>query len=326
MKLIGVTNISFDQDFIRSQLFLFDKLLVLNMETALGLGGSYSQDRERTAIELEFLASHGLVEFVSPIEHLFEPRVLPEHIVAKFSGFSRHSDIWRNFVELVSRSESIYQWYTYGNCKSEKEALLNINAAITLQLRAHTLITNICDDRFAFCSDCGGGEFQSTAPWEFQSTESQENLSVVSIILNRIPIIPDMPYDEIIDFKAYPEVRRLYEKLKQWIIQYSMNGREWKLVCAEIDHAIRDYSEFANRQASKKSLLQVEFVCKLPLEVIESLIRMTPSRAVGALLEVRRKQIDLYESELKAPGNQFAYIREIEKRFIHGRGGMARRP
>jgi hypothetical protein len=83
MKLIGITNISFDQDFIRNQLFLFDELTVLNMETALGLGGDYSKARKRTESELEYLSNKGLVTRVRPIEHLIEEKVLPEDIVAR---------------------------------------------------------------------------------------------------------------------------------------------------------------------------------------------------------------------------------------------------
>ncbi|MEA1884863.1 MAG: hypothetical protein U9N62_10145, partial [Thermotogota bacterium] len=253
-----------------------------------------------------FLADKGLIKRIYPIQHLPEYNVLPEEIVDKFHRFSRYSDTWKNFVCLVKRSEDFWQHYDFGFCNSEAEAIDAINAAVALQLRAHTLMANISESpQFVFCSDDGLGNSNS------QTVET--DLTVASIILDQIPIIPDMPYEEVIDFKADPITKRLNERLKLWIAQVSTKEQDQRLVRAEIEQAIIDYREFASRQASKLRLLQIELFLKAPLELIESLIRLAPSRAIGSIVDIKRKRIDLFESELKAPGNQFAYIREIEQ-------------
>lgn len=307
MKLVGVTNMSFDPNFIRNQLFLFDELLVLNMEKAISITGNFQKARERMLCDLDLLLNKGLIRRIYPIQTLPEAKVLPEEIVAKFHNFSRYSDTWQDFIHLIGRSESLWNKYDFGLCESETDAIDSINAAVALQLRAHTLMANISEPhKFAFCS--------TDIRDDYNMKKSETDPTVVSIILNQIPIIPDMPYDEIIDFKANPITTRLNKRLKLWITQFSTNEQDRRHLLVDIEQAINDYREFARLRAKKLRLLQIELFVKVPLEIIESFIRLAPSRAIGSIVDIKRKRIDLMESELKASGNQFAYIREIEQR------------
>ena len=235
-----------------------------------------------------------------------EIKMLPQEIVKKFDRFSRYSDTWKDFVNMVAISENSWQHFEFGFCKSKAEALNSINTALSYQLRAHTLMANISNSsEFAFCSD---------HKLEINHTKNGQNdLSVASVILDKIPIIADMPYDEVIDFKKDPKTKHLHQRLKMWIAKFSTNDMDQKIMYAEMEQAIMDYRDFAGRQSKKQRLLQIELFLKVPIEFIESLVRIRPSRTINSIINIKRKKIELYESELEASGNQFAYIREIEQ-------------
>ncbi len=307
MKLIGVTNTSFDQDFIRNQLFLFDELLVLTMERAISLGGDFDEARHRTHAELAFLKSQGVVKHIWPIQYSPE-RELPDYVIERFNKFSKYSETWQAFNNSVIESESLWQRFDFGFCKTEEEAISTINRSIALQLRAHSILANLAEQtEFAFCSDDGLGvsKEQGFSP----------DSHVVSIILDQIPIIPDMPYDEVLDFRQDPVAKRLHNRLMAWVVRSSTFDQDPKLINLEIEEAIVEYREFTSRQTKRQKLLQIEMILKLPLDVIESLLKLSPSKGIASIIDIRRRKIDLYEAELKGPGNQFAYLREIEKHF-----------
>lgn len=73
-------------------------------------------------------------------------------------------------------------------------------------------------------------------------------------------------------------------------------------------------SEFNNLKI-KKELNTLEIFLKIPLEVMESLVKINWSKIPGILIEAKRNNLTAYESEFNLPGKELAYIFKAKQKF-----------
>jgi hypothetical protein len=58
-----------------------------------------------------------------------------------------------------------------------------------------------------------------------------------------------------------------------------------------------------------------EIILRTGADIIESLIKLRPSKAANALYSFRKRKLDLLEAELKAPGREVAFIHKARHEF-----------
>jgi hypothetical protein len=52
-----------------------------------------------------------------------------------------------------------------------------------------------------------------------------------------------------------------------------------------------------------------------PLEILEDLVQFRWSKLAKGMLSVRKRNVELLEAEMKAPGRECAYVFDARKRF-----------
>lgn len=138
----------------------------------------------------------------------------------------------------------------------------------------------------------------------------------LSVIMKALPVPdPETDWSRIIAFRQDDEARNKLLALRNWSNEIERQKLRPYEVAEKLADLINDYGVYMGHQRIKVYSGVVETVLKVSAEVCESLARLKLTKAVDALYSFRRRELQLSEAELAAPGREVSYIVLAHERF-----------
>jgi hypothetical protein len=137
---------------------------------------------------------------------------------------------------------------------------------------------------------------------------------VLHIALEGLPVPGETSsWQDILDFRSE-------QHEKQWCFRRWLNSLATKNLTEaelrdEIEWSLHEYSNAMKLHKLKASHGFVDVFVITPLEIIENVLKFNWSKIARGALQVRRRQTELMEAEMKAPGRECAYVFEATNRF-----------
>jgi hypothetical protein len=161
--------------------------------------------------------------------------------------------------------------------------------------------------------------FEAHLPAETEQPATSKE-DVLSVALDALPA-PDetCSWDDIFAFKA-----ELLEK--QWGFRRFLGTLATKQqteaeVRDEIEWMVNEYRKAMEIHHIKASQGLIDIYLITPLELIEDLVKFRWSKIAKGMLSVQKREVELMEAEIKAPGRECAYMFHARKRFGGGAPG-----
>lgn len=158
----------------------------------------------------------------------------------------------------------------------------------------------------------------TTLPYTEYSRElpNSSKSDVVQVVINSLPLPNnETPWEQIIDYRKDSETQKLLSSLRRWISNTSRQNLPPLEIEEEIESLINDFQEHMKLHKMKANTETVEVLVKFLPETIENLIKLRFSKLPEPLFVFKKRQINLMEAELNAPGKEMAYIIKTRDTF-----------
>lgn len=131
----------------------------------------------------------------------------------------------------------------------------------------------------------------------------------LSVIIKALPVPdPETDWSRIIAFRQDDEARRKLVALRSWSNEIERQKLSPYEIADKLADLINQYRVYMEHQRMKVYSGTVETVLKVSAEVCENLARLKLTEVVDALFSFRRRELQLSEAELAAPGREVSYI------------------
>jgi len=151
----------------------------------------------------------------------------------------------------------------------------------------------------------------TTLPYKDYTHEipNSRKSDVVQIAINNLPL-PDNEtlWEQIIDYRNDSENQKNLLNLRRWIRKTSTETLSPVEIEEEIEWLINEFQKHMKFHHMKANAETLEVMVKAPLEIIEDLIKLKLLKIPEPLFALKKRQINLMEAELNAPGREMAYI------------------
>ncbi len=161
-----------------------------------------------------------------------------------------------------------------------------------------------------------------TAVTTFPYTEYTRELpnsqksNVTQIVISKLPLPNnETPWEQIIDYRNDPENQKNLLNLRRWIRKISTENLPPTEIEEELEWLISEFQNHMKLHKMKTNTETIEVMVKAPLELIENLIKLKLSKIPEPLFVLKKRQINLMEAELNAPGREMAYIIKTRDNF-----------
>ena len=150
----------------------------------------------------------------------------------------------------------------------------------------------------------------------FDADFREAGVACLSIVLHALPTPSDTtPWAQIVDFKNDPDSQRKLRALRDWQNDVTRSALSPNELAEKLAYLLDDYAEYIRLQKMKSEPGTTEMILTTGADIIESLIKLKPSKAINALYSFRKRKLDLLEAELKAPGREVAFIHKARHEF-----------
>ncbi len=139
---------------------------------------------------------------------------------------------------------------------------------------------------------------------------------VAQIVINKLPL-PDntTPWEKIADYRDNSENQKSLLALRRWIRKTTSQNLPINEVEEELEWLINEFQNHMKLHKMKENTETLEVMVKAPLEVIENLLKLKLSKIPEPLFALKKRQINLMEAELNAPGREMSYIIKTNDTF-----------
>jgi hypothetical protein len=141
-----------------------------------------------------------------------------------------------------------------------------------------------------------------------------QNGALFSIALNTLPTPgEEASWQDIFEFKKENHD-------KQWAFRRFLHNMATKKLTAaeisdEIEWSLNEYSKAMELHRIRAAQSFVDVFVISPLEFAENLVKFNWSKIAKGILSVKKRQAEVREAELKAPGCECAYLFDAKRRF-----------
>jgi hypothetical protein len=312
-ELHGVAfSLENDLSGLRRDLLIFDKVYVLKTDRLDANGRD----------NLEWLESEGFLERIAASDYDEARKAIPEldpmtwrivekpdveqndfELLMKALNFPLHEFRNRALAAVFSNEEIDPKtlWPAEGS-----SADLAINDAYSRELsviigkRSPVQTTPIC---------------KTELPARVLQVRSQKTIKpVLQLAMEMLPVpSDDNSFEDFISF-------RLAERDKLWAFRRFLNSLATKALSEaeirdELEWSLNEYTKAMKLHNLRAGAGFVEVYVIPALEVLEDLAKLNWSKIAKGALSVKKRQIELLEAEMKAPGRECAYVFDVRKRF-----------
>ena len=102
---------------------------------------------------------------------------------------------------------------------------------------------------------------------------------------------------------------------RRWLQSLSTKQLTEAEIRDEIEWTLNEYANARKIHKIKASQSFVDVFVISPLEIIENLVKFNWNKIAKGVLLVRKREVELMEAEMKAPGRECAYVFDARKRI-----------
>jgi len=138
----------------------------------------------------------------------------------------------------------------------------------------------------------------------------------LSAVIRSLPVPSEsVTWKEILDFRDNPDTQRKLRALHVWQNDVAREDLSPAEVMDKLAHLLDDYAEHMRINRLRHEMTTAEIILTIGAEVLEGLLHLKPTKAIKALFSFGRRDLDLKEVELKAPGHEVAFICKAKESF-----------
>jgi hypothetical protein len=139
---------------------------------------------------------------------------------------------------------------------------------------------------------------------------------VLHVVMRAVPEpTEDTSLEQILEFRADEAARRAFSRLRVWMSQIAKGNLNPLEAAEQLESALFDYEAYMHLHKMKTTRGKIESIVMTTAEVGESLALLKFSTAAKMMFDIRSREVELMEAEMKAPGREVAYLSMIRKRF-----------
>ena len=145
-------------------------------------------------------------------------------------------------------------------------------------------------------------------------TDGVSPASVLSIALKQFPLpSEDCSWEEITDFIA--EKKDKLWNVRRFLHDLASRRQTSAEIRDDIDWSMNEYTKAMKLHHLKAGRSFVEVYVLPAIELAENIAKFNWSEIAKGALSVKKREIELMEAEMRAPGREIAYIYDTKKRF-----------
>ena len=138
--------------------------------------------------------------------------------------------------------------------------------------------------------------------------------TVIAIAVDKFPDLSGaVPFAEIISFKEENYFLKL--ELRNWINEIVKVKLTAKEIEEKLEYLLEKYKCEIKQHKFDIGFDRFETIVKVPFEVAENLIRLKFSSAIGAIFNIKHRQVRLLKQEAKLEGKEVAYLHHAKTAF-----------
>lgn len=315
-RIVGVKSFTVSKNFesLKREALLVDKIAVVDIKGTLDILTLQKDDFHKN--ELEFLLNKGFIfepnlqkvtnreskEWLvinKRVEEKIEQHIRYHEICVQLSNENKVNSWLRDY--LKNKGQFKFAEY-YGNKLSEnliiEEDYLIRHLALILKAQNFNAIPLI----------------QNEHSYEF--IENVEKTDIIQITLEAIPTPDDnVPWEQIFDFRADPDSLTKFLALRNWINE-TARAEISAIECKEkLEFLINQYERHMKLHDMKYHKGVFETILTSTAEIAENIAKLKFSKITQLLFSIKGKKLALMEEEIKAPGNEVAYISKTKGAF-----------
>lgn len=140
--------------------------------------------------------------------------------------------------------------------------------------------------------------------------------SVAQIVISKLPLPnKETPWERIIDYRNDSDNQRNLLNLRRWIRRTSTENLSPAEVEEELEWLMNEFQSQMKLHKLKANTETLEVMVKILPETIENLIKLKFSKLPEPFFALKKRQINLMEAELNAPGREIAYVIKTQEAF-----------
>lgn len=139
---------------------------------------------------------------------------------------------------------------------------------------------------------------------------------VAQIVISKLPLPNnETPWEQIIDYRNNPDNQKNLLNLRRWIRKISTENLSSAEIEEELEWLINEFQNHMKVHKLKTNTETLEVIVKVLPETIENLIKLRFSKLPEPFFALKKRQINLLEAELNAPGREMSYIIKTREAF-----------
>lgn len=148
------------------------------------------------------------------------------------------------------------------------------------------------------------------------STEADRDAIVAEVVLPHIPVPgDDVSIEALLDFRREPVTVQKIEGLRLWMKRAALGTASTADLELDIQTMLHDYRRHMAVADMRATDGVLQLAISIPLGIAEELIHLRPKAAFDAVFAFRQSRAERLEAELKAPGQEIAYLHTASRRF-----------
>ncbi len=165
-----------------------------------------------------------------------------------------------------------------------------------------------------FVPICGLPLPASLAESPFPSRGLTIRQDVLKVAFESIPVPDeDCPWEAILDFRA--DLREKQWGFRRFLKTLSTKQQTEAEIRDDIEWTVNEYRKAMEVHRLKSSNSFFDVFVVTPIEILETLAKLQLSKLLRGSFSARKRQVELLETELKAPGRECAYVFEARRQF-----------
>lgn len=286
---------------LKHHALLFDHFHVGSLSFFIDPANSYAKERRRA--DLEFLASRGFIEELDS-SLIDEGMELPESASIRDVYLADKPLVQMTPKDEAEANASIAAMF-------RQQDALSRAGAIALSKQTGVEVLPICSSMPA--------DKSSVDKEHLPGQESRTAL--FSLILNTFPVpSEDCSWEAILDFHG--NTADLRWSFRRWLKEFAGKPRSAGEIRDELEWNVRQFELAMQSAKAKASQGVLEAIITTPLEAVEDLAKLRLSKLIKPFFAAERRQADLAEARLKAPGKECAYVYHARRFVRDGRAAL----
>ena len=162
--------------------------------------------------------------------------------------------------------------------------------------------------------------WRKTGLSETDPTETKVGTSkseVIQIVLNDFPYISgEIPLEKIVEFKNEKEIKSRYFEFRNFITDLNKQNLPTNEIFEKLEYLKNEYKDGLDLMNLKYDHSTFSMICITTSEIIENLCKLKFSKAVKALFEISKKEIEILEEERRLKGREVSYLYYINEKLL----------